>query len=355
MPSPAPIDFSRRSFNPASAAPSASKASGNLFIPIITCPNGHYYNSDIYPHCPECGAAASVGSARNIPAVAPAYSADFSSANAAYAPTPYAPPPRMNQVQFSAIAPKEARKEDYSIIQLFMYEQAFRAVVDEAIAMAESPVQEKRSGFQKVRENTRVKVVLTCPDMPIDDNVQEQVWCGGYLQFDFAICPPESLKKRQILLTASVYFDDIPATRLMLTVKALASYDEEIELQRQDIITAFVSYASQDRRRVGALVQGMRKARPDMDIFFDVTSLRSGDDWERSLYNEILRRDILFLCWSRNAQASDWVEREWRFALENKGLDCIEPIPLEQPDVCPPPRELWSKHFNDSLLYIIDR
>ena len=263
--------------------------------------------------------------------------------------------PRMSQVQFSAITPKEARKEDYSIIQLFMYEQAFRSAVEEAIAMADAPVQEKRSGFQKVRENTRIKIVLTCPDMQIDDNVQEQVWCGGYLQFDFAICPPAEYKKRQILLTAAVYFDDVPATRLMLTLKALASYEEEIELARQDIITAFVSYASQDRTRVGALIQGMRKARPDMDIFFDITTLRSGENWENTLYREILRRDILFLCWSQNAMASDWVEKEWRYALEHKGLDAIEPIPLEPPDVCPPPRELWSKHFNDSLLYIINR
>lgn len=266
----------------------------------------------------------------------------------------HASAPRMSQVQFSAIAPKEARKEDYSIIQLFMYEQAFRSAVDEAIAMADTAVQEKRSGFQKVRDNTRVKIVLTCPDMPIDDNVQEQVWCGGYLQFDFAICPHETLKKRQILLTAAVYFDDVPATRLMLTIKALASYEEEIEVARHDIITAFVSYASQDRNRVGALVQGMRKARPDMDIFFDIVTLRSGDNWESTLYREILRRDILFLCWSRNAMASEWVEREWRYALETKGIDAIEPIPLEQPDICPPPKELWSKHFNDSLLYIIN-
>lgn len=265
------------------------------------------------------------------------------------------PAPRMDQVQFSAVAPKEVLKGDYAIIQLFMYEQAFREVVEEALAAADTPSQEKRSGFHRVREDTRVKVILTCPDMDIDDNLQEQTWCGGYLQFDFAICPPEDFRKRKILLHAAVYFDDVPATRLMLTITPQDSAEEEIQLARQDILTAFVSYASQDRARVGALVQGMRKARPDMDIFFDVTTLRSGEDWEQTLYREILRRDILFLCWSRNALVSEWVEREWRYALENKGVQAIEPIPLEQPDVCPPPKELWSKHFNDSLLYIINR
>ncbi len=43
-------------------------------IKMCTCPNGHYYNADIYSSCPECGAAASgnVG-AGNIPATAPAF------------------------------------------------------------------------------------------------------------------------------------------------------------------------------------------------------------------------------------------------------------------------------------------
>ena len=261
--------------------------------------------------------------------------------------------PRLDRVQFSAVAPKEAEKDAYSIIQIFMYEQMFRRVVEEALEMAESPAQEKRSGFHMVQDNTRVKIVLTCPDMEIDDNVQEQTWSGGYLQFDFAVCPPSDYRKKQILLTAAVYFNDIPATRLMLTIKPQMSQEERIEIARKDIITAFVSYASQDRARVATVIQGMRRARPDMDIFFDINSLKSGEDWERTLYREIDKRDILFLCWSRSAAKSPWVDREWRYAMSQKGIEAIEPIPLEQPDVCPPPMELQSKHFNDSLLYVI--
>ena len=41
-------------------------------IKMCTCPNGHYYNADIYSSCPECGAAAN-GSVGNIPATAPAF------------------------------------------------------------------------------------------------------------------------------------------------------------------------------------------------------------------------------------------------------------------------------------------
>jgi len=39
-------------------------------IKMCTCPNGHYYNADIYSSCPECGAGA--GGAQGIPPTAPA-------------------------------------------------------------------------------------------------------------------------------------------------------------------------------------------------------------------------------------------------------------------------------------------
>ena len=98
----------------------------------------------------------------------------------------------------------------------------------------------------------------------------------------------------------------------------------------------------------------MKKARPDMDVFFDVDSLRSGEDWEQALHQEIEKRDILFLCWSHFACDSKWVDAEWRYAFKKKGADCIEPVPIEPPDICPPPKELSHKHFNDKLLYIIN-
>ena len=57
--------------------------------------------------------------------------------------------------------------------------------------------------------------------------------------------------------------------------------------------------------------------------------------------------------WSRNAAASRWVAKELEYAVSKKTLDFIEPIPLESPETCPPPRSLNVKHFNDwTLRYI---
>ena len=50
---------------------------------------------------------------------------------------------------------------------------------------------------------------------------------------------------------------------------------------------------------------------------------------------------------------SVWVEREWRLALEAKGHDFIDPVPLEAPTFAPAPDELAIMHFNDPLLAFI--
>lgn len=259
----------------------------------------------------------------------------------------------ISKVHFSAIAPQTLIKGDYTIIDIVMYQDAFRSIVDELIKEAEVPVHETRSGAVKVKEGVKVKIQLSSPDIPIEDNIEEQEWAGEYLIFNFAVMLPEKYAKRQVLFTATVYIDDVIATRLKFIAKCWSLRQQKIKVTQEDVPSAFVSYASQDRNRVAMIIQGMQKARPDMDIFFDVESLRSGEAWEEALWSEIDQRDILFLCWSHNAAESPWVAREWKYCYEQKGAEAIEPIPLEPPSSCPPPEELKSKHFNDRLLYVI--
>lgn len=264
------------------------------------------------------------------------------------------PKVQLDKVYFSAIAPKSFAKGEYSMIEIFMYEEAFRRVVEEALESAETEVKETKSGVMVASKEAKITVVLTSPDIEITDNCEEQVWHGEYLNFSFAVELPEQFQKKQILFLATVYINDVIATRLKFIAKCKSPKGQKIDIIREDVLSAFVSYASQDRNRVAMIIQGMKKARPEMDIFFDVDSLRSGDDWEKALWREIDNRDILFLCWSKYARNSKWVDAEWRYAFKNKGLECIEPVPIDPPSKCPPPKELAKMHFNDKLLYIIN-
>ena len=260
----------------------------------------------------------------------------------------------VSRVSFSAVAPRMFVKGGYSMVHLIMYEKEFRKIVDEVVADAETAVRETRSGVLKVREEDRIRVALSSPELELEDNEEEQIWQGEYMIFRFAVRVPEDFRAREISFTASVYINDLIATKLKFIAKCSSWREQKLRVSREDVLSAFVSYASQDRKRVARVIQGMKLARPDMDIFFDVESLRSGENWQEALHAEIDRRDVLFLCWSHFAKQSRWVDTEWRYALERKGEEGIEPIPLEEPGTCPPPEELSRKHFNERLLFIIN-
>lgn len=262
-----------------------------------------------------------------------------------------APQVQLSKVSFSAVAPRHLVKGEYAVIDLIMYEETYRRVVDELRRQAESETQEKQSVLS-VPDAARIRAVLSSPDLDMEESEQTGVWNGTYLDFSFPVFLPECFTKRQVLFTAHIYVNDVLATRLSFTARCSSLFEQKLSVARQDVLTAFVSYASQDRQRVAAVIQGMQAARPDIQVFFDVDSLRVGDDWEKRVYREIEKCDVLYLCWSHFARESQWVDKEWRYAFAQKGIDGIEPIPLEPPDRCPPPKELNGKHFNDKLLYL---
>ncbi|MBQ5672199.1 MAG: protein kinase, partial [Oscillospiraceae bacterium] len=210
----------------------------------------------------------------------------FASTCALSAPAPI-PAPSINEVQFSAIAPETAEKGDYTMVQLYMYEQDYAYIVDDAAEEFDTSVVRKNSGIFEVEKHAKVKVILTSPDVEIIDNEAEQIWYGKYLVFDFAFELPYGFSKKQILLKAAVYINDLPVTRLMLKLKTGAAQTEKIRLERQDVTHVYMSYAREDQAKVAGLVQAIQAVRPEWEVFFDVYSLKCGSDWEQTLYKNL--------------------------------------------------------------------
>ncbi len=262
-------------------------------------------------------------------------------------------PTTVDSVQFSAVFQEKAEKGRYLPVNIIMYEDAYRSVVDFAKESIKLGSKEVHGGYHDIERNSSIKVVLSSPDVSIGEQAEERVWNGKYLNFEFAVMFPDDYNKKQALLKAAVYVNGVILTRLNLIVDYEEGCKPDVSITRSDVKSVFVSYASQDRDRVAARIQGMKKVREDLDIFFDIENLKSGQIWEEKLKSEIENRDMLYLCWSKHARESEWVDKEWRYALEKKGEDCIDPIPIDAPEECPPPAELNKKHFNDKMLYII--
>jgi hypothetical protein len=58
--------------------------------------------------------------------------------------------------------------------------------------------------------------------------------------------------------------------------------------------------------------------------------------YEENLFSTIDSSDVLYLFWSRHAKRSSWVEREWRYGAQKKGIDFVDPVPLADLRKVPP-------------------
>jgi hypothetical protein len=126
-----------------------------------------------------------------------------------------------------------------------------------------------------------------------------------------------------------------------------------LETREKRIRSVFASYAHKDRADV---VQWSRGASAvGIDVFLDVLSLRAGSNWQESIANAIDSRDMFCLFWSKAASRSKWVQWEWKHALEFRGCEFIQPVPLVDPLIAPPPIELSQcLHFEDVNRIVLD-
>jgi len=212
-----------------------------------------------------------------------------------------------------------------------------------------------KSGVQVVR-GTTLTVQLDIPDLEVLDAIDVIQWDGVIGSASFPVRVPEGSRLAEsghCRGVARIFAGAAPLAKVHLVCQ-VGEADVKASPVTGSIRTyrsAFVSYASPDRAEVAARLQGICKVLPDIDLFFDVHSLRSGDRWRERLAEEIRKRDVLYLFWSKAASQSEWVEREWRAAYEHRGVEGIDPLPLVSPQEVPPPPELGDElHFNDWTL-----
>ena len=197
-----------------------------------------------------------------------------------------------------------------------------------------------------------LRVLLSIPTFGINDIEETIYWAGETGNCAFGVTVPPNVQEGFHLGVAKFFVAELQVSKLSFEIEVglKAVTPNDVTTREDRIKTAFASYASEERNKVTGRIQGMLKIMPELDIFLDVMSLRSGDNWARKIEDEIIARDVFYLFWSRAASNSEWVDLEWRTALTKKGLEFIDPVPLEPPNEVPPPPELSSLHFNEWTL-----
>jgi tetratricopeptide (TPR) repeat protein len=265
------------------------------------------------------------------------------------------PRPVTDQVHFSVTAPALLLAGKAYILDVWAHLAHQRQEMIERARDAQrgKDIHVRSKGGVAVARGTSLTVHVSIPDFVVSDPENVILWEGdlGNATFPFRVpkeTEPDSYPgmvsfRAGGLEIAKLHFD--------LEVGQREAPPQPLAVKEKRFRTAFASYASKDRDAVLARVQGIQKAIPQLDIFLDVASLRSGQHWAEQLAKEVTGRDIFYLFWSAHARASEWVRREWQMALQTRGIDYIDPIPLVSPDEVPPPVELATHlHFNDWVL-----
>jgi hypothetical protein len=284
------------------------------------------------------------------------------------APVPGAPPQKLetpstlaiDNVLFtltgqSVLAPGQA----YELLFWAHVEQQKETVLAQASAALDLPLSEisvRSEGPYPLQRGSRLSVRLKVDCLRCLDNHKWITWTGEIGRTAFVVEVPKGTAGGSYAGKASIRLNggEIAKMSFILRVGAPKLDVTEIPSQTTTHRGAFASYASQDRAEVLSRVQGMEAAYRGLNVFVDVVSLRPGQRWEKKIKERIASADVFYLFWCRHAKSSTEVEKEWRWALEaNKGEDFITPIPLETPDLAPPPQELAASHFNDPLLACI--
>jgi hypothetical protein len=258
---------------------------------------------------------------------------------------------KKDDVYFTVTSPAEVAPKADFLVNVWAHLDTQREEVLKRAHQAEpkAELQAPGKGPFAIARDTELDVLLSIEDCSVEPAQETIRWTGAIANAGFAVTVNEGASEGSKRSYACIRHGGLEIARVRFLLKvttapgAAAVTDATVRPHRR----AFASYARDDSHDVLTCIQGMEKALPGISIFIDVLKFRSGEYWEARLQQEILASDVFYLFWSKAAAESEWVSREWRFGLERKGLDFIDPVPLVSPRAAPPPPELSAKHFDD--------
>ncbi len=140
------------------------------------------------------------------------------------------------------------------------------------------------------------------------------VWQGSMTHCYFDYFVPEDIDVIELSCEANIYVNGAMIGDMrFLTQIVEAPRNINPHITSRYFSRIFISYAHQDARQIKLLALAYKAQ--GVDYFFDRDSLAPGDVYEEKIFDYIDSADLFVLCWSKNAEASDYVSKEKGYAL----------------------------------------
>ena len=253
--------------------------------------------------------------------------------------------------QFSLFAPSSLARGDSMMVQVYLHnKKAFEKITAKALMRDESALLRAMEDLSlPLKYGDKVEIRLVMPrGVEVDEPVQQIVWRDEMKAIDFVVTVPPSHQLGNMIGTVIVCKDSLPVCSVKFITKIGVQAEENAPQARTYPVyykKVFVSYSSADREEVLKIATGFKALH--VDFFLDKLYLDGGDKYQDEIFKYINQADLFLLCWSLNASRSEWVKKEYSYALErinrpDMGLS-IYPVIIEPK--AEPPEELNEYHF----------
>lgn len=254
-------------------------------------------------------------------------------------------------VRFSAHYPKEAAPDAWQPLLGYVFrETAAGDVRDDALRQLGARAGEFRDveqpATQPVAEGALVTATPVLDGFQVNPPSQSIAFYEPWHRFDFKVRPTTAPVGQAVngWLTFSVEGIIVADVPLSVFVGASTPTSTPHSATAKPYDAIFCSYSRQDKH----IVERIERAYRILGLTYlrDMTTIRSGEDWNEALKRMIERADIFQLFWSHTAAASRHVQMEWEYALSlpGKPSNFIRPVFWQQP-MPPVPDPLRHIHF----------
>lgn len=243
----------------------------------------------------------------------------------------------MSSVQFTLTAPPYAKAGDTFSLDVWAHGEDDRVALSERLA--EGATSEVRDPIAGPALTARIHI----DGLDIDSSEVSLRWNGGLGTGTFQISTTTETVPGARTGVIGIYFLGLQIARIhfMVPIGDTTAPREIIPSRSERHTRAVACFAPEDSDAVEARIRAFEKAAPGVEVSLDAIELRAHDNGLSEFLDNVSARDVLYLFWSENAASSTDVEREWRYALRLRGIDFIDPVPL---DTTTPPPELATLH-----------
>lgn len=218
----------------------------------------------------------------------------------------------------SAFAPNEIKRGEDMMVQIYVYKDEERQqIICEAQKADEDAVERSYIPLNfDVNVGDHIRISLNIFNAPQLAQAKSFIWQNRTLKGSFIISVPKNYKKEKLFIEAFLSVNNAILGELDFSVSVVKTYSPEKKFAKvltRQFKKVFISYSHLDEKKVKFIAEGYRAI--GVTYFFDRHYLTIGDIYPLEIQAFIKSADLFILCWSKNTEQSEYVEKEMLQAL----------------------------------------